>query len=71
MGHLKMSQTIRQQKSQWVRRHRGLLTEIAKQRVVTVAWVSAVLYGGKSKDGKIEEALRKAGAPGMNGKGRA
>ena len=59
--------TMMDRKGIWVRRHRGALTRIAVGLDVTVSQVSAVLYGKwPSKDGKVERALIRAGAPGVN-----
>ena len=48
----------------WIADHRGKCSEIAEQTGFSANFVSLVLYGQKrSKDGKIERLLRKAGAP--------
>lgn len=53
-------------KSEWAKANRGLLTKIAKavKPPVTPVMVHYVLHGDKStKDGRVEKALKKAGAP--------
>jgi hypothetical protein len=48
----------------WASEHRNVLTEIADQCDVTPQFVHMVLYRyRKSKDGKVERALRERGAP--------
>jgi hypothetical protein len=48
----------------WASEHRNVLTEIADQCDVTPQFVHMVLYRyRKSRDGKVERALRERGAP--------
>lgn len=48
----------------WVLRNRGELSRIAKQLEVSPQFVHMVLMGKRNSDeGKVESALRKAGAP--------
>lgn len=63
--NIKQHPTLIEQKALWVRRHRGKLSRIAAEVGVTLSWVSMVLYGARSKNGRVERALGKAGAPGM------
>lgn len=48
----------------WVALNHGVCAKIAQQADCTSSFVNLVLYGQKrSKDGKVERLLRKAGAP--------
>ncbi len=52
----------------WAASHRNVLTKIADQMGVSPQFVSMVLHKRrKSKDGRIERALREIGAPVKHG----
>lgn len=51
-------------KRKWVLQHRGVLSDVAKELGVSVAFVGLVMYGERvSEGGRVEAKLREKGAP--------